>query len=106
MFIEFFLTCQFYVLQPAYHPFLYNFMSEVLHCFCAMDYPDFPSDSLEENLPANSRDARDAGSIPVLGRSLGIENGNLLQHSCLENFVDREAWQTIACGGCKESDTI
>ena len=38
------------------------------------------------NLPAN---AGDAGSIPVLGRSPGVGNGNLLLYSCLENSMDR-----------------
>ena len=28
---------------------------------------------------------RDMGSIPGLGRSLGVGNGNALQYSCLEN---------------------
>ena len=28
-----------------------------------------------------------------LGRSSGGRNGNLLQYSCLENPMDREAWQ-------------
>ena len=31
-------------------------------------------------------------SVPV-GRSLGEGNGNPLQYSCLENFMDRRAWQ-------------
>ena len=44
------------------------------------------------NLPANSRDLRDMGLIPGLGRSPGGENGNLLQCSCLENPINREAW--------------
>ena len=34
----------------------------------------------------------DLGSIPGLGRSPGEGNGNQLQHSCLENSMDREAW--------------
>ena len=34
----------------------------------------------------------DVGSIPGLGRSLGEGNGNPLQYSCLENFMDRGAW--------------
>ena len=42
--------------------------------------------------PANAGDIRDAGSIPGLGRSPGEGNGNLLQY-CLENPVDRGAWQ-------------
>ena len=36
--------------------------------------------------------AGDLGSIPELGRSSGEGNGNPLQHSCLENPMDREAW--------------
>ena len=46
-----------------------------------------------KNLPANAEDTRDAGSIPGLGRSHGVENGTPLQYSCLENPMDREAWQ-------------
>ena len=37
--------------------------------------------------------ARDTSSIPVSGRSPGEGNGNLLQYSCLENLMDRGAWQ-------------
>ena len=36
--------------------------------------------------------AEDPGSIPGLGRSPGEGNGNPLQHSCLENPMDGEAW--------------
>ena len=39
--------------------------------------------------------AGDQGSIPGLGSSSGEENGNLLQYSCLENSMDREAWWAI-----------
>ena len=45
------------------------------------------------NSPANAGDIRDAGSIPGLGRSPGGGHGNPLQHSCLENPMDREPWQ-------------
>ena len=38
--------------------------------------------------------AGDANLICKLGRPPGGENGNPLQHSCLENSMDREAWQT------------
>ena len=37
--------------------------------------------------------AGDTGSIPGLGRSSGVGNGNTLQYSCLENPMDRGAWQ-------------
>ena len=46
-----------------------------------------------KNLPANAADLRDMGSIPGSGRFPGEGNGNPLQYSCLENPMDREAWQ-------------
>ena len=45
-----------------------------------------------KNPPANAGDRGDAGSIPGSGRSPGGGHGNLLQYSCLENPMDREAW--------------
>ena len=35
----------------------------------------------------------DLGSVPRSGRSPGEGNGNPLQYSCLENSMDRGAWQ-------------
>ena len=55
-----------------------------------------------KNLPAN---AGDVGSISGLGRSPGEENGNQLQYSCLESFMDRGAWQATVHGVTKESNT-
>ena len=46
------------------------------------------------------------GSIPGLGRSPGKGNGHPLQYSCLENSMDREAWQATVHGVAKELDTI
>ena len=40
--------------------------------------------------------AGDLGSIPGLGRSPGEQNDNPLQYSCLENSMDRGAWQATA----------
>ena len=45
--------------------------------------------------PAN---AGDAGLIPGLGRFLGEGNNNPLQYSCLENPMDRRAWQATVPG--------
>ena len=53
----------------------------------------FPDGSWVRNLPANAEDTGDAGSIPGSGRSPGEGNDNTLQHSCLENPMDREAWR-------------
>ena len=56
-----------------------------------------------KNLPTN---AGDLGSIPGLERSPGEGNGNPLQYSCLENFMDRGAWwATRSPWDRKESDT-
>ena len=60
---------------------------------------------LVKNLLARVGDAEDAGSVPGSRRSSGIGNGNLLQYSCLENSMDREAlWATVQ--GVAESDMI
>ena len=40
----------------------------------------------------------DPGLTPGLGRSPGEGNGNLLQYSCLENPMEREAWQATVYG--------
>ena len=58
-----------------------------------------------KNPPAKTGDVRDLGSIPGLGRSPGEGNGNSLQYSCLENPMDRGAWQATVHGITKELDT-
>ena len=45
--------------------------------------------------------AGDPGLIPGLGRSPGEGNGDTLQRSCLENNMDRGAWQAIVHGVSK-----
>ena len=47
-----------------------------------------------KNLFVSAGDIRDVGFITGLGRSLKGGHGNTLQYSCLENPMDREAWQT------------
>ena len=42
---------------------------------------------------ASACNAGDLGSILGLGRSPGERSGNPLQYSCLENPIDRGAWQ-------------
>ena len=58
-----------------------------------------------KNLPASAEDIRDACSISGLGRSPGGGHGNPLRYSCLENPMDRGAWQPAVNGVIKESDT-
>ena len=56
------------------------------------------------SLPYSSKDkesacnAGDENSIPGLGSSSGEGNVNLLQYSCLENSLDREAWWATVRG--------
>ena len=45
--------------------------------------------------------AGDPGLIPGSGRSLGEGNGNPLQYPCLENPMDRGAWQATVHGVAK-----
>ena len=51
-----------------------------------------------KNLPDNARAKGDVGSIPGSERSPGGGNGNPLQYFCLENSLDRGAWQVIVHG--------
>ena len=56
-------------------------------------------------LPANAGATEDGNSIPGWGRSPGEGNGNPLQYSCLENSMDRGAWQATV-HGVTELDTM
>ena len=58
----------------------------------------FPGDSEGEEAACNGGDA---GLIPGSGLSSGEGNGNLLQCSCLENPMDRRAWQAPVHGVAK-----
>ena len=56
-----------------------------------------------KNPPANAGD--ELGLIPGSGRFPGEGNDNSLQHSCLENPMDSEAWWATVHGVVKESDS-
>ena len=49
-------------------------------------------------LPAMQELQGDMGSIPGWERSPWKRHGNLLQYSCLKNFMDRGAWQATVHG--------
>ena len=55
----------------------------------------FPYSSVGKESACN---AGDPGSVPGSGRSPGEGNGNSLQYSCLENPMDRGAWQAAVHG--------
>ena len=54
-----------------------------------------------KNPPANAGDTKDWDSVPEWGRSPGGGHGNTLQFSCLEDPMNREAWQAIVHGVAK-----
>ena len=59
---------------------------------------DFPGGS---DGKGSARNGGDLGWIPGLGRSPGGGRGNPLQYSCLENPMDRGAWQATVHGVSK-----
>ena len=61
----------------------------------------FPGDSVVKNLPANAGDAEIVGLMPVLGKFLGEGNCHPVQYFCLEDSMEREAWQTTVQGIAK-----
>ena len=68
---------------------------------CSILIWDLPGGSVVKNLPAN---AGDDGSIPGSGRS-PEGNGNLFQYSCLENSMNRGAYQAIQFMVLQSQDT-
>ena len=56
-----------------------------------------------KKLPANAGNIGDMGLIPGSKRSPGRGHGNPLQYSCLENPMNRGAWQATV-HGVAESD--
>ena len=57
------------------------------------DPKELPSGSVVRIHLKCTGNARGVGSIPGLGRSPAVGNSNPLQYSCLENLMDRGAWQ-------------
>ena len=51
---------------------------------------------------SNACNAGELGSIPGLGRSPGEGSGNPLHYSCLEDPMDRGAWQATIYGVIKK----
>ena len=54
-----------------------------------------------KKLPGSAGDVKDAGSIPGSGRFPEEGNDYPLQYSCLENSMDRGAWQATVHGAAK-----
>ena len=68
---------------------------------CECSDLDFPSGS---DFKESACNAGDLGSVSGLGRSPGGGNGNPLQYCCLENPMDRGAWQATVHGIAENPD--
>ena len=68
-------------------------MKKKIHDIFEVKLQAFPDGSAGKESTRNAGDKGDMCSIPRLGRSPGVGNGNPLQCSCLEKPMDREAWQ-------------
>ena len=85
-----------YQLSHKGSPYIYTYTN--IHIY---NYIQFPDSSDGKQSACN---VGDLDSIPGLGRSPEEGNGNPFQYSCLENSVDRGAWQAIV-HRIAESDT-
>ena len=67
---------------------------------------DFPKESFlgSSDSKESPCKAGEPGFIPGSGRCPGEGNGYPLQYPCLENPMDRRAWQAPVHGGHKELD--
>ena len=77
-------------------------LDSMLNIMSRADKLGFPSGSDGKE---SACQCRRPGLTPGLGRSPGEGNGNPLQYSCLENSMDRGAWQARVHRVAKESDT-
>ena len=69
------------ILTLCFIPILWPYLVELPRWLCG------------KNMPANTEAAGDLSLIPESERHPGIGNGNPLQYSCLESYMDREGWQ-------------
>ena len=61
----------------------------------------FPGGTVVKNTPANAGGERNSGLNPGSGRAPGGGNDNPFQYSCLENSIDKGAWQPVVHGVAK-----
>ena len=83
---------------PNSHPFSHQ---DAAFCFCFVGYSLFFGFPGGSDGKTSACMAGDLGSTPGLGRCPGEGNGNPLQCSCLENFMDGGAWWATVHGAAK-----
>ena len=90
-----FLSCSKKCLHCSNKQLLFFSNLHFLHCSRFFLLWGFPSGSDSKEFACN---AGDLGPIPGLKRFPGERNDNPLQYSCLENSMDRGAWQATVHG--------
>ena len=70
------------------------------------DLQGFPNGSSTKNICLQCRRHRRLGFDPWVGKTPGRSHGNPLQHSCLENPMDRGAWCAIVHGVAKSQTQL
>ena len=77
---------------------MFSLICPVLQIFVLIQSDGFPSGSDGKDGKESACNVGDLGLIPGLGRSPGEGNGSPLQYCCLENPMDRGAWQAAVHG--------
>ena len=73
-------------------------------CKLQGDQANYQAAQMVKNLSSSAGDIRDVGWITGSGRAPGGGHGNPLQYSCLENPMDRGAWQDTVHGVAEVSE--
>ena len=82
---------------------LFNYFHNTEHLYCFHTLKGFPGGADDKQSACS---ARDPGLIPGSGRFPGEGNGYPLQCSCLENPIDRGAWQATVHGVAKNQTRL
>ena len=81
------------------YEYIYRFIYILYVCVCIC--MGFLGGAVVKNLPVNAGDAWNVGLIPGSGRYPGRGYDISLQYSCLENSMNRGAWQATVHGDTK-----
>ena len=87
-----------YILKLMNYKFTFLERTSTLNFQFSFQFNEFPGGSKDK---PSACYAGDPGLILGLGRSPGEGNGNPLQYSCLENPMDRGAWEATVHGVTK-----
>ena len=85
---------------------MFSFFHYLLYIECWVIEERVESLPCSSNAKESACNAGDPGSVPGSGRSSEEGNGSPLQYSCLENPMDRGAWQAAVHGVAKSQTRL